>query len=190
MKCSLATCLLGLTLAVSACGDLNDTNVFVMYDADPFAPDARQLSCAEASLEIGKCQLTGDGGPCTGSLEAAEFVPVTPELGSIEVIRGPQGSDMMVLSLRTSGIDPGDLDNPASTDRPDVSVQLYRDEEEIMANYTGRPSFVGDPESQDALGIFLVIERPVLQGDDFRAVAEVEDQNGEYRCGNLRFLAE
>ncbi|MCP4444480.1 MAG: hypothetical protein GY811_03935 [Myxococcales bacterium] len=192
MMRTIAAALLGLALAATACGDATNTSAdaAIIYDADPFAPDAEQLSCAQATLEIGRCQLAGEGGPCTGSLEEAEFVAVEPEGGRIGVIVGPQGADMMVLSLRTSGIDPGDLDNPASTDRPDVSVQLYRNEEETMAHYVGRPSFLGEAQSQEALGIYLVIERAVRSGDVFRVVAEVEDQDGEYRCGSLRFIAE
>ncbi len=164
----------------------------VMYDADPNQPDSMAPICPEDSLEIGGCQQLPGGGACTGSPEDTVFVSV-PDNGSIPIVLGPQGLDMMVFSLRTGGIDPGDLDNPASTDRPKVSIFLYRADEEAMGRYTGRPSFlsVGSGDvTQEAVGVFLLIEDAVANGDAFHAVAEVSDQNGEYRCGNLEFLAE
>lgn len=174
-----------------ACGNSGASGADARVDADPNQPDADIPNCTEDSLEIGRCEVMPDGEACTGPLDDAVFVSV-PEDGDVRVVLGPQGANMMVFSLRTSGLDPGDLDNPASRDRPDVSLFLFRDEQESMGFYTGRPSFTDNGnamENQDALGVFLIIERPVARGELFRVVAEVEDQNGEYRCGNLRFKA-
>lgn len=144
----------------------------IIYDADPNQPDAEPPRCPEESLEIGGCEQVPDGGPCTGSPKQTAFVSIS-ENGPIRVVLGPQGADMMVFALRRSGIDPGDQDNPAST--------------------AARPSFVDfgtEAVNEEAVGVFLLIERAVNAGDVFRAVAEVQDQNGEYRCGNLLFQAE
>ncbi len=180
--------LLGGCLACSEPGALSP-DARIVYDADPNRPDAQPPICPEASLEIGGCEQEPDSGVCTGSPDNTRFVTI-PDGGPIPVVVGPQGIDMIVFSLRTGGIAPGDLDNPASTDRPDVSIVLIREDENVMSHYTGRPSFLefgSGAVNQEAIGVFMLVEAGVTSGEYLRAVAEVTDQNGEYRCGNLNF---
>ena len=163
------------------------------FDADLTRPDAAPVSCNEGSAQIGGCAVAGSGDSCTGEPdEDSEFVQV--EAGEdLGFVLGPQGFQMFPVSLRTSGIDPGDVDNPASTDRPDVTITLVRDNMEQMTRYTGRPTFVsGDgAEMLEATGVFLIVDAPSdeLANKFFRAVAEIRDVNGEYRCGSLTFMA-
>lgn len=156
-------------------------------DADPNAPDAEIPVCLEDSLEIGRCEIVATGLPCTGAPEETVFVSIDDK--PIPVVLGPQNANMFVLAVRTSGIDPGDVDNPASRDRPGVSISLFRDGAESMGRYLGRPTFVGT-DVQDALDVFLIIDRSVRSGEVFTAIGELTDQNGEQRCGTLHFQVE
>ncbi|HMV68019.1 MAG TPA: hypothetical protein PKA64_14325 [Myxococcota bacterium] len=78
---------------------------------------ALAAGCTQApAIEIG----TGD----------LDFVPLTPGQ-EIEVIRGPQGGYHVLASVRTRGVEPGDPENLASPDNPEVRFRVTVEGEDI-----------------------------------------------------------
>ncbi len=163
-------------------------------DANPREPDAHIAECAAQSATLGQCKLRGMDIECNGVPdEDGVFVPLNPG-DPVRMVLGPQGARMFVLAVQTTGIHPGDPENPASTDRPNVTISLYRSGNEETALYRGRPAFLPgeeNPEALEALGLFVIIDGGVeeLIDAELEAVVEIEDVNGELRCGSVMFVA-
>lgn len=161
-------------------------------DADPFRPDAAIPSCSEGSAVIGRCQVAGVGTECTGVPdEDRQFVPLLPG-DQVDAVVGPQGARMFVLALRTGGIQPGDPLDPTSDLNPDVTITLVH-AADLMALYRGTPGFLptDTADQYEVAGLFVVtdLDGSQLAGLDVVAVAEIEDADGQQRCGTVDFVA-
>jgi hypothetical protein len=162
--------------------------------ADATAPsDARPITCDNAEPAwIGRCELEGTGETCTGVPdEQRVFVELAPD-EELKMVIGPQGARMFVFAVRTQGIYPGDPDELASPDNPDVDVRVGWETGFEVARYRGRPVFFpGDPGMYDAAGLFVVIDGTGANVVDDRLIvgAQITDRDGEFRCGTATFIA-
>jgi len=185
---------LAVALSVAGCGaTADDDDVDPRVDAAP-PGDARPITCDNSPPAwVGRCEIAGTGEHCTG-VPGEERVFV--ELGTSDdmyMVLGPQGARMFVLAVRTQDIYPGDPDEPASPDNPEVDLRLGRaDVGTEIARYRGRPLFSpGDPGMLDAAGLFVIIDGTggTLVGEQLLVGAEVVDRDGEFRCGTATFRA-
>jgi len=140
---------------------------------------------------FGRCELP-DGGDCTGIPDETRTFVELKDGDPVRIVIGPQSASMFVLGLRTSGMYPGDPDNPASKENPDVSIELHDDHGELVAIYTGRPAFEKSDDPPGFLqtpGLFVVVEGSgaELVEKKLSAVAEVVDRDGVSKCGHIMF---
>lgn len=177
-------------VAAFGCGDPSGSTPPDTLHADARSP---REQCLELSATLGRCEVEGTGTDCMGVPgEERAFVPLT-EGASLSASIGPQGALMFVFALRTTGIHPGDPDNPASTENPVVEIFLDDGVSE-MSHYRGRPPFTSvDPETEEveAAGLFVIIERTPsgIEGMPINAQATITDRDGEFRCGRVQFTA-
>lgn len=151
-------------------------------------------ACELEDATIGRCVLVDSGAPCTGELdEQQQFEPFGPG-GDMPFVLGPQGSSMFVLAVRTSGIHPGDPDNPASPENPDVTMSMTRENGQQVALYRGRPFFADDvnnPTIVTAPGLFVIMEGAhELVGDVLTVQADITDRDDVHRCGTANITVE
>lgn len=151
-------------------------------------------ACQLEDATIGRCVLVDSGAPCAGALdEQQRFEPFGPG-GDMPFVVGPQGASMFVLAVRTTGIHPGDPNDPASPENPDVTMSLTRGDGERVALYRGRPYFADDatePSSVTALGLFVIMEGAhELIGEVLEAQADIVDRDGVARCGTASITVE
>ena len=145
------------------------------------------------AAEIGRCELAGSGADCTGiPTEERTFVPLS-DGDDVRIVVGPQAASMFVLGLRTKDIYPGDVDNPADPDNPDVSITL-RSGQQMMAIYHGRPAFVPsveDPGKFEQAAMFVVVDGngSELVGLELTADVHLLDRDEQERCGQVKFIA-
>jgi hypothetical protein len=181
-----------LLAAAAGCGRAGGGNP-PLPDADPLRPDAELPVCAEASAQIGRCQLADTGGNCTGVPdEQRQFVALAGG-DPVAMVTGIQGAKMFVLAMRTSAIMPGNPADPTSPENPDVSITLV-DGADPIAFYHGTPVFSAVPAVPDlyeVAGLFVVLNGTgeELLGRLLQATAELQDMNGELRCGSIEFTA-
>jgi hypothetical protein len=151
-------------------------------------------SCeARHDTALGRCELA-DGGDCTGVPDEERVFRPLADGEALRIVIGPQSASMFVLGLRTGGIFPGSVDNPADPDNPNVAIELHGDPG-MMARYNGRPAFVpaaDDPEVLEQPALFVVVDGSgaQLDGLELTATAEVVDRAGEQRCASATFIAD
>jgi hypothetical protein len=174
-----------------------------MADANPPArADARAIptrdgvpidQCDEASADIGRCEVDPTGEECTGVPdETRQFVGLSYG-DAVYMVRGPQGAQMFVLALQTTGIVPGDPTNPVDPTNPDVDILLSADGYEL-ARYRGTPGFspsAGDETVLEAAGLFVILDDQAdeLIGSEIISTARIVDADGQQRCGQVMFVA-
>ncbi len=203
-----ALCLATLLMVLPACSgerplaDLGSTTASTTTDDNTgstsssvggtFTPPLPEDCETKPTAIFGRCELPG-GGDCTGIPdETRTFVPLE-DGDAVRIVIGPQSAAMFVLGLRTSSMFPGHPDNPASTENPDVGIELHDSHGELVAIYTGRPAFEKSddpPGFLQAPGLFVVVDGngAELVDQKLMAVAEVEDKDGVTKCGHIMFV--
>jgi hypothetical protein len=151
-------------------------------------------SCeARADTVLGRCELA-TGGDCTGIPGEDRVFQPLDDGDALRIVIGPQSASMFVLAIRTVGIFPGSVDDPADPDNPNVSIELYGDPG-MMARYNGRTAFVptqADPGVLEQSAMFVVVDGTgaELDGLELTAVADIVDRDGELRCASATFTAD
>jgi len=179
-------CTLALALC-AGCGDDGTPAPDTEADATTApGPDATALDCEPPTATFGRCVIQGTTDPCTGADgEVSTFVPIS-DGDSMDIVLGPQGSDMFVLALRTDGIYAGD----GGADNPSVSVLLWLRDEQASA-YMAKPSFMDDAgaDTVTSQDLFMVIYRPreELAGKPLQAEGSIRDRDDALRCARATF---
>ena len=152
-------------------------------------------ACEDAPpMALGACADLTSGGECVGvDGEVAIFDPMG-EGDPLRMVIGPQGAPMFIMSLRVTGVDPGDASRPLSTDNPRVEIVVTDEAGTEISHYRGLHALEPDPDVTGWLvkaGLFVVIdERPALLVDHMlTATAVLRDRFGFERCGVLVFRA-
>lgn len=158
-------------------------------DGGPHAVDVTVL-CADAlPLDLGRC-VSIDGVPCTGAELDSVFGEMPPD-GMVVPTTGPQGSQMLALAIRASGIVPGDPTSPASRDNPVVDLQLYDESGAELARLGVRSGFSASADLTDtyeSAQLFVIVDGVgSIGGQDLIADAQLVDSAGNVRCGTLHF---
>lgn len=151
--------------------------------------------CVEPySAALGRCELAVSGDECTGVPDEERVFVALEEGDPVNIVVGPQSASMFVLGLQTTGMHPGDPNDPASQDNPDVAIDLRDDTGETLALYHGRPAFkqnADEPTLLEAAGLFVIVDGSgsKLVGDKLTALAEVHDRDGVTKCSKVTFTA-
>jgi len=149
------------------------------------------VDCATAILvELGRC-VGADGAPCDGT-EPRPRWDAMPAAGVLAPLVGPQGATMFALAARAQGIEPGDLDRPASRANPVVSLALLDDGGDELSRLSSRSPFApseGLADTWESAQLFVVVDHlpRELRGRSLRAEATLADRDGRLGCGSLRF---
>jgi hypothetical protein len=158
-------------------------------------PDARPRPDAipgEATAALGRCLVSGSGAECTGVPGESGTFAALADGDEVTLVVGPQGALMLVLAVRTIGMDPGDPDSPGSPENPEIDLRLYHaGGGEEVGRYRGRPSFTSDEEggTVTAVGLFVVLELgSELEGRPLDATVEIVDRQGEFRWGGVLLI--
>lgn len=174
----------------AACGESEPPLDIEVADAASAEPDAATAAttCDQPTATFGRCLVEGTTEPCTGADgEVSTFAPLI-DGDALDVVLGPQGSEMFVLALRTTGIYAGD----GGAENPNVSITLRLDDEQVSA-YMAKPTFMADDgaDTLTAQDLYLVIFRPSedLVGLTLDAQGRVRDRDGVERCSRATFSA-
>jgi hypothetical protein len=181
MKRAIACTILALS---SGCGGGGEIEPHVDAGLPPTCED-------QPPLELGRCEVPATGAPCAGVLDEEQtFVPMT-DGDDLTMVRGPQGSLMLVFAARTTGIDPGDPSDPASPANPTIDLRLFDEASEEVARFRARMPFEDEGEVQSAVGLYVVVDEVAdrLDGATLYLFGTVTDAAGAARCGTLRLVA-
>lgn len=168
-------------LALAGCGNGNTART-----ADARIVDVS--ACVDNDLTLGGCVIAG-GGPCTGvATEVRSFEPMVAGQDLAAVV-GPQGSEMYVLSARTTGIVPGDPADPTNPDNPLLQIIVTSAGSAEVARYFGRAGFADDGTALAVTGLFVVVSDGTPFGQALVAHGTLTDAASHTRCGTLEFTA-
>jgi len=144
--------------------------------------------CQVQSLEIGRCQVP-DGTPCIGDpVEVRTFAPLAPG-GDVALVTGPQGASMLVFSIRTTGVVPGNPADPVDPTNPLVELVVAQAGLEV-AVYRGRAGLADDGGGNlTAVGLFVIADGSGLADASLIAHGHLTDAAGAERCGEIDFVA-
>lgn len=176
--------LLLFALLASACVEapVPGTDAGLGFDVDASCP-------VSPPLELGRC-VSVSGSPCIGSETDSRFEAMPPDAMMTPVI-GPQGSLMVALAARTTGIAPGDPTQPASRDNPVLDITLFDESDAAISRLFVRSGFVpseGLPDTFESDQLFVVIEASEsLRDRQLTARGMLRDADGQLRCGSLAF---
>jgi hypothetical protein len=166
--------------------DAGDNGNNAASDGFMFEADGRD----ERPLMLGRCVLKDSTEDCTGETDEAQSYVSLSDDDAMRIVVGPQGSFMLVLMLRTQGVDGGDPTVPASADNPSVEVQLRRAaDDSIVTRFRGRLTFervsAASEEFESSSAVFVVVDgqEDALIGQTVVLEAVLEDRNGERRRG-------
>jgi len=160
-------------------------------DAGTFVP----TDCEGApAMQIGACHDTVSGGRCIGDPDEVGEYAAMGEGEPLNMVNGPQGATMFLMSFRVTGVDPGDPARPFSSDNPRIEIIVTDGDGAEVAHYNGLHALEPDPALPGWLfkaGLFVVVdERPsTLVGHMLTATATLVDKDGIERCGTLTFSA-
>jgi hypothetical protein len=156
----------------------------------PQTADARIVeleACSRNDLELGRC-VTDSGAPCTGAgNEIRAFEAMAPD-DTLTAVVGPQGSQMFVLSARTTGIVPGDPADPTNADNPLMRIVVTSETNAEIARYLGRAGFADDGSALVVTGLFVVVSDGTPSGQPLIAHGTLTDAASHSRCGTLEFI--
>ncbi|MBK9036450.1 MAG: hypothetical protein IPL61_35260 [Myxococcales bacterium] len=158
-------------------------------DAAPIDAPPRDAPppCDTQSLTIGRC-VTDAGVACTGALGEVRRFEAAAAGAEVPLVVGPQGSAMLVFAVATTGIIPGDPDDPTAAANPQLELVVARGGAEL-ALYRGRMGFSDQDGLQVSAGLFAITEDTGLDGVALMAHAVLTDQAGALRCGDWSFVA-
>ncbi|RLB50611.1 MAG: hypothetical protein DRJ42_18470 [Deltaproteobacteria bacterium] len=153
-------------------------------------------ACRDAAgLSFGRC-IDDVGAPCTGGeVGTAAFFEAFSADAQLTPVIGPQGSAMFALSVRVSGIDPGDPEAVFSPDNPVLEIDLLDETgTEVVAAYRGRSGFRavdGMDGTHENTQVFVIVDHSIstIRGEHLRLDALLTDSAMEHRCGSLAFQA-
>jgi hypothetical protein len=180
-----------LAFTVAVCGGCGDDGG--PAELGPDAANSTDAGVCSEDLELGRCEVVGSGAACIGVVgEMTEFVSLS-DGAPVPIVTGPQGAQMFVFAVRTTGIAAGDPDQP-SDDDPLVDVIVRRTSYSVVARFRGRVGLAAEPDIDDAFvvsDLFVVIdaEAPVEGGQSLTARGTLRDSAGVERCGTLSFEA-
>ena len=144
-------------------------------------------------LELGRCIDESTGAQCAGGEgEVASFETMTSG-SDLRYVTGPQGSSMFVIAARAEGIYPGDPENPLGRESPLVEMTLVNEAGATISVLRRRAAFDPDPAASGMYfngGFFVIVDDRCPRDQMLRAVATLEDRDGETRCGDLEFTAD
>jgi hypothetical protein len=178
-------------------GNVADGSGAVVDASAPIATDGFAFDsdgAAEGALALGRCVLGDGASDCTGETgEAQRFAPLAED-DAMRIVRGPQGSFMLVLMLRTTGVDGGDPASPASPNNPSVEVQLRSAlDGAIVSRFRGRVLFepatgAANDQLESSNAIFVVVDgqEQRLVGETVVLEAVLQDRFGQRRRGIVR----
>jgi hypothetical protein len=158
-------------------------------------PPEAMLECDEyESLALGRCVRESDGEDCTGDPEETMIFVALEEQDPMRMVVGPQAATMLVFLAQTSGIDPGDPDDPVSQDNPLVEAEMVEDDERL-SEVVLRSSFSEDADSgqlRSDSGLFLVVEEEDYEviGKTYEVTARITDKDELLRCGRVNVTIE
>ncbi len=144
----------------------------------------------EPTASLGRCVIAGSIDSCTGAP------------GEVREYRGLIDGDLMMLVIdgdgarfgfgaRTSGMDPGDMADPASVDNPDVGIVLATVGGDELARYRGKHPFAIDDASRALTvpDIFVPVDPASFHhGDVVVARLAIRDRDGIDRWGEAFFI--
>jgi len=152
--------------------------------------DAQPRSPSVGGLLLGGCTREVDGADCRGAADELVRYRSLGDDGEMQAVVGPQAAIMLVFLVRAAGIEPGDPEQPASTDNPALELVLRDTAGTEIARYRGRSAFVpsDDPDMLEvSSSVFLVIDGKLDQvsGNDLIVEGYLEDRSGERRDGQV-----
>ena len=119
-------------------------------------------------------------------MEATAFASLS-DGDTLTAVTGGQGLTMVILTLRTEGIDPGDPQRPFLATNPSADILLTYGTQ-TGAHYISHLAFTANAAGQltsktaAGAGLYVVLNPNAL--DRLLAVtARVTDKNGTQRCG-------